>query len=270
MKPRELPVKRQPIKRGFFRTLQAKIKRPAATATANPADLEGDIPRMNVGRVIIVIVLLQVIGVLGFFAHRYYENQNTAPTTGGPSPSQKPLSAAAGAVATDRPDYGSTALSSMTDLPQIQKGDDRHMVIAGETYQSIARKRNISEESLRAANNNVNLCSGLVLRVPPREIVALEPEEMRRLRQGGNADGPSPRAILVRPNFNLDDAPRATPVMEDGASHARTYKVIKGDTFYKIARDHKVSIPSLMSFNGITSDKSLKIGQVLKIPTTQH
>jgi LysM repeat protein len=270
MKPRELPVKRQPIKRGLFRTLQAKIKRPVATATANPADLDGDIPRMNVGRVLIVIVLLQVVGVLGFFAHRYYENQNTPPTAGGPTPSQKPLAAAAAAVSSDRPDYGSTALTSMTDLPQIQPGDDRHMVIVGDTYHSIARKRNISEQSLRTANNNVNLCSGLVLRIPPREIVALEPEEMQRLRNGGQAQGASPRAILVRPNFNLEDAPRATPVSEESASNGNSYTVVKGDTFYKIARDHKVSVSTLMSHNRITNDKSLKIGQVLKIPTTQH
>ena len=271
MKHRELPVKRQPIKGGLFRVLQAKIKRPAATASANPADLDGDIPSMNVGRVLFVITIVHVVGVLGFFAHRYYENKNTTAAPGGPSPSQKPLAAAAGAVATDRPNYGAVALTSMTDLPQIQRGDDRHMVLAGDTYHSIARKWNISEQSLRAANNNVNLCSGLVLRVPPREIVALEPEEMQRLRNGGKQDGPSPRAILVRPNHELETAPRAIPVIDQESSggHSNTYTVRKGDTFYKIARAYKVSVPSLMSANGITNDRALKIGQTLKIPNQQ-
>jgi LysM repeat protein len=271
MKPRELPAKRQPIKKGLFRILHAKIKRPAATAAANPAELEGDIPRMNVGRVLIVIALVHVIGVLGFFAHRYYENQRVTQAPGGPSPSQKPLAAAAAAVASDRPSYGSTALTSMTDLPQIQRGDDRHMVLAGDTYLSIARKWNISEQALRTANNNVNLCSGLVLRVPPREIVGLEPEEMQRLRNGGKVEGPSPRAILVRPNFDLETAPRATPVADQRQNAAgKTYSVRKGDTFYKIARDQKVSVSTLMSANGIANEKGLKVGQVLKIPTMQH
>jgi LysM repeat protein len=158
----------------------------------------------------------------------------------------------------------------MTDLPQIQRGDDRHMVLAGDTYLSIARKWNISEQALRTANNNVNLCSGLVLRVPPREIVALEPEEMRRLRDGGKPDGPSPRALLVRPNFDLETAPRATPVIEENGASGKTYKVRKGDTFYQIARAHKISVDLLMSSNGIKNDKSLKIGQVLRIPNQQH
>jgi len=272
MKPRELPVKRQPLKRGLFRTLHAKIKRPAATAAANPAELDGDIPRMNVGRVLIVIALVHVIGIAGFFAQRYFEHRNLTQDPGGPTPSQKPLAAvaAASAVSTERPNLGSTALASMTDLPQIQRGDDRHMVLAGDTYLSIARKWNISEQSLRAANNNVNLCSGLVLRVPPREIVALEPEEMQRLRDGGKPDGPSKRAILVRPNFDLESAPRATPVIEENGASGKTYTVRKGDTFYQIARAHKISVDSLMSSNGIKNDKSLKIGQVLRIPNQQH
>lgn len=269
MKPRELPVKRQPIKQGLIRRLHAKIKRPVAAA-ANPADLDGDIPSMNVGRVLIVIAMVHVVGVLGFFAHRYMENRHTAQAPGGPSPSQKPLAAAAAAVSDDRPNYGATALTSMTDLPQIQRGDDRHMVLAGDTYLSVARKWNISEQALRAANNNVNLCSGLVLRVPPREIVALEPEEMQRLRNGGKAEGPSPRAIRVTPNFNLETAPRATPVSEQFEGSGGTYTVRKGDTFYKIAREHKVSVSTLMRSNGISNDKGLKIGQILKIPTTQH
>jgi LysM repeat protein len=254
----------------LFRTLHAKIKRPAATAAANPADLDGDIPRMNVGRVLIVIALVHVIGIAGFFAQRYFENRNLTQDPGGPAPSQKPLAAAAAAVSTERPNLGSTALASMTDLPQIQRGDDRHMVLAGDTYLSIARKWNISEQALRTANNNVNLCSGLVLRVPPREIVALEPEEMRRLRDGGKPDGPSPRALLVRPNFDLETAPRATPVIEENGASGKTYKVRKGDTFYQIARAHKISVDLLMSSNGIKNDKSLKIGQVLRIPNQQH
>jgi len=110
-----------------------------------------------------------------------------------------------------------------------------------------------------------------VLRVPPREIVALEPEEMSRLRNGGTQDGPSPRAILVRPNHDLETAPRAIPVMDSNSpgSSGATYTVRKGDTFYKIARSYKVSVSSLMSANGITNDRALKIGQTLKIPNQQ-
>ena len=58
MKPRNLPIKRKPLQRSVFRKIYAKVtgqvKRPAAT-TADPADIEGDIPNMNVGRALIVI-----------------------------------------------------------------------------------------------------------------------------------------------------------------------------------------------------------------------
>jgi LysM repeat protein len=273
MKIRDLSVKRKPLKKGLLYTLQAKlggkIKRPAATAVADPAELDGDIPRMNVGRSLLVIALLHVFGIAGIFAQKYFENGGSGQEPSGQGPSSKPAAAAA-VLNNDRPTNGATALTGMTSLPQIQRGDDRHMVLAGDTYQSIARKWNIGEESLRTANSNVNLCSGLVLRVPPREIVALEPEEMQRLRNGGQADGPSPRAILVRPNVNLDNAPRATPVIDDENSSGKTYTARKGDTFSKIARDHGTTVTLLMKTNGITNDRSLKIGQVLKIPSKQY
>lgn len=273
MKIRDLSVKRKPLKRGLFYTLQAKlggkIKRPAATAVADPAVLDGDIPRMNVGRALIVIALLHVVGIAGIFAQKYFENRGTSQEPSGKDPSSKPL-AAATAVNNERPKMDTTALNGLTSLPQIQRGDDRHMVLAGDTYHSISRKWNISEDSLRSANNNVNLCSGLVLRVPPREIVALEPEEMQRLRNGGKPEGPSPRAILVRPNVNLENAPRATPVIDETTVSGKTYTARKGDTFSKIARVHSTSAASLMSVNGITNDRSLKVGQVLKIPSKQH
>ncbi len=270
MKPRDLSVKRKPLKRGMFYALHAKlggkIKRPAATVVADPAELDGDIPRMNVGRALIVIAIVHVVCIAGIFFRKYYETRIPGNDPSGPS--QKPLAAAA--VNNEKPNMGSTALTTMTSLPQIQRGDDRHMVLAGDTYHSIARKWNISEQALRSANNDVNLCSGLVLRVPPREIVALEPEEMQRLRNGGKADGPSPRAILVRPNIDLNTAPRATPVMDGGIATGNQYTVRKGDTFSKIARDYGTSAALLMKANGITNDRSLRVGQVLKIPSKQH
>lgn len=267
MKPRDLSVKRKPIKRGLLYALHAKlgkIKRPAATATADPAELDGDIPRMNVGRALIVIALVHALCIAGIFFQKYFENGGSAQSPKEPSSSPKSL-AGATALNADTPDASSTALGSMTGLPQIRPGDDRHMVLAGDTYTTISRKWNINEQSLRNANNNVNLCSGLVLRVPPREIVAVEPDEMQRLRHGGKAP-----AILVRPNINVDNAPRGIPILDEDQPAGNTYTVRKGDTFSKIARTYGTTASVLMKTNGITNDRSLRIGQVLKIPTKQH
>lgn len=266
MKLRTLPVKRKPVKRSIFRKLHAKIGgkiHPAAT-TADPTQIEGDIPNMNVGRALIVIALIHIVCIAGIFARKYFENKETA---GQPTPNpigEKAVEQLAN-VAAARPDGNS--INSITDLPQIQPGDDRHMVLAGDTYASVARKWNISEQTLRDANNNVSIRSGLVLRVPPREIKALEPAEMTELR-GDVVPDPAPqRAILVRPNHNLETAPRAIPVTEEEtATTVTTYKVKSGDTFYKIARDHGISAQELMRSNGIRNERSLSIGLVLKIP----
>lgn len=259
MNQRELQVNRQPVKHHWIRRIHAKIKHSAATAAANPADLDGEVPNMNVGRAIIVIVILQVVGVAGFFAHRYFEQNN--PTAKGASSSDPQNTAA---VTADRQRYDRDGRSA-TPLPRIQRGDDRHMVLAGDTYASIARKWNIDDEALRAANQHINLCSGLVLRVPPREA-----DPAPTAQALANGDTHPPRAILARPNINIDNVPRAIPVSDISSSNASGYRVRKGDTFSKIARDHGLSVNSLMKHNGITNDRSLREGQLLKIPNTQH
>lgn len=260
MNHRELQLKRQPMQRSWIRRIHAKIKRPASTAAANPAALEGDIPNMNVGRALIVIVILQVVGVAGFFAHRYMEqaNQTTAVADANDAPQPK----AASVTTRDRQRYDQDGRSANA-LPRIQQGDERHMVLAGDTYHSIARKWNVSEDALRAANEQINLCSGLILRIPPREVAPSPTAQQESIA------GPS-KAIRVSPQINLENAPRAIPVGESSALSGQKYRVRKGDTFSKIARDHGVSVSQLMKHNGITNDRSLRVDQLLKIPTTQH
>jgi LysM repeat protein len=260
MNHRELQLKRQPLQRNWIRRIHAKIKRPASTAAANPAELDGDIPNMNVGRALIVIVILQVVGVAGFFAHRYFErnSQNSNDVAGA---SHSPVDASS-VITAERQRYDRDGRSAST-LPQIQRDDDRHMVLAGDTYHSIARKWNISEDSLRAANQHINLCSGLILRIPPREIAPVAaPAQV-------STTPASSIAIRVQPNINLENAPRAIPVGDFATPSGTIYRVRKGDTFSKIARDHGVSVSALMKHNGITNDRSLRVDQRLKIPTNQ-
>ena len=267
MKPRDLSVKRKPVKRGLLYALHAKlgkIKRPAATATADPAELDGDIPRMNVGRALIVIALVHAVCIAGIFFQKYFENGGGEQGPQEPGSSPKSVAGAA-ALQSDQPDATASSMTRAANLPQLRQGDQRHMVIAGETYASIARKWNISDQALRAANNDINIFTGLNLRVPPREIVALEPDEMQRLRNGGKAP-----AILVRPNINVENAPRGIPILDEDVPAGNTYTVRKGDTFSKIARTYGTTASALMKHNGITNDRSLRIGQKLNIPSKQH
>ena len=45
-----------------------------------------------------------------------------------------------------------------------------------------------------------------------------------------------------------------------------TYKVIEGDTLYKIARDHNVSLNDIISINNLGNDSYLKLNQIIFIP----
>ncbi len=45
-----------------------------------------------------------------------------------------------------------------------------------------------------------------------------------------------------------------------------TYKVIKGDTLYKIARDHNVSLNDIISINNLQNDSYLKLNQIILLP----
>ena len=47
-----------------------------------------------------------------------------------------------------------------------------------------------------------------------------------------------------------------------------TYIVVKGDTFYGVARRHNMTVEELLELNGLKSSATLKIGQVLKVPAS--
>ncbi len=46
----------------------------------------------------------------------------------------------------------------------------------------------------------------------------------------------------------------------------QTYRVVKGDTLYKIARNYKVNIKDIMSINNLSNDSYLKINQIILLP----
>ena len=66
---------------------------------------------------------------------------------------------------------------------------------------------------------------------------------------------------IVRP---ID--PPAPPVADDPPSRQKTYKVVKGDNPFRIAKRFGVHYKELLRHNGITDPSKLQIGQVLTIP----
>lgn len=59
----------------------------------------------------------------------------------------------------------------------------------------------------------------------------------------------------------------STPPKSDSGTTAGTgqYRVVRGDTLTKIARQHDQSVNSLMQMNSITNPNSIKVGQILNV-----
>tara|TARA_Y100000766_G_C18795482_1_gene550370 strand:- start:74 stop:934 length:861 start_codon:yes stop_codon:yes gene_type:complete len=53
---------------------------------------------------------------------------------------------------------------------------------------------------------------------------------------------------------------------KDKNSEYLTYKVIEGDTLYKIAREHSINLKDILSINNLRDDSYLKLNQIILLP----
>ena len=194
MKFSDLSVKRRPAKKPVFRKLFANVRRKqqnVAVAAPMP-EMEGDVPNLGIARALVVILIIHVVAIAGIFAHsKWFEKDNGSAKDAMVIVPAKPLR-----------DAGES-------LPKIDKNDEPYQPKAGETYASIARDQGVDEQALREANGNVEIRPSRILRIPPRTIVAREPGELTRARNGSvvlenGADS--------MPNEEAAPAPTAVPV----------------------------------------------------------
>lgn len=116
---------------------------------------------------------------------------------------------------------------------------ENYTVQKGDTYYSISKKYNISLQELYSANGideNDVLKVGQVLKIPGKS----------------TAENTSEKSTTT-------------------VSTAKTsnYEVVAGDTLYSISKKFGTTVDNLRSLNGLTESSVLKIGQVLKVPTTE-
>jgi LysM repeat protein len=275
MKRSSLSVKRRPVKQGAFRTLFANVARKkhraATSANAPLPEIEGDVPNLGIARALVVILIIHVVAIAGIFAHSHlFEGDSPAAAVAEKELLQpaKPL-----------PDAQAT-------LPQIGSGEDSvHFVKAGDTYEKIALSHGVEVAALRAENDNMELRANRILRIPARTIVAQEPEELVRLRNGSAVlEAPvevaadlvpvddlrsapmvetEAAAVLVRPDVTRP-VEQAAPAAPSAAT--RKYTVKNGDTFWKIARTHGTTPEAVMKANRISDPRKLRPGMRLDIP----
>lgn len=282
MKLSSLTVKRRPVKKGAFRTYFANVVRSkrhrASTAAAPVPEVEGDVPNLGIARALVVILVIHVVAIAGIFAHSHWFEE----------PQQEAVALAAKAEIQPTKDLPDAA----TPLPQVSEDDGIHIVRAGDTYATIAAANGVKEEDLRKANDNIELRASRILRLPERMIVAVEPDDLRRLGDGSavheieaaaadplrNAPPMVPttaasQPVKVKPNITLPavDEARAAPATTTAADQtparaAAKYTVKPGDTFWKIASVHKTTPAAIMKANRISDPKKLRVGMQLVVP----
>lgn len=282
MKLSSLSVKRRPVKKGAFRTLFANVARKkhrAATAAATPMpEMEGDVPNLGIARALVVILVIHVVAIAGIFAHSHFFEGDAAKAAAAEPELLEP--------AREQP-------AAAANLPQIATGENFHIVKTGDTYEKIAMANGVEVADLRRANDNASLSADLILRIPEQTIVAKEPEELIRLRNGSAVletvtettvgstlpvddlrSAPmvetDAAAQLVRPNVTREvEAER--PVEQAGsptasAASGKKYTVKNGDTFWKIAKANGTTPDAVMKANRITDPRKLRPGMQLIVP----
>lgn len=216
-----LPTKREPVKKGIIKRLHAvtKNRKQRVAATAMAGDFDTELPGRKIGMALAVIVGVHVIAAgLVFFHHWRLEGRGGDAGAGGAS--------------------APAMLTSNAPLPTVSKGDEIHPVSSGENYQTIADKYKVDANELREANNNTPIRPGLLVKIPPKKISAMDSPEVAAMRAESKPDDrgfdveikkaiPVPGATLVKPNVPKNSAanfsavnktesethaPKATPV----------------------------------------------------------
>ncbi len=125
----------------------------------------------------------------------------------------------------------------------------RHVVRAGETVASVARRFGVSPSSLAAANGlaeRAKLKKGRVLLIPEREAVRVASRKSKK----GHSPAPAQVAAAPQP-----------------PAGAGSYRVRGGDTLYRIAMRHGTTVAELLAVNSLSEDVTIRPGDRLKIPS---
>ena len=261
MKSHTLPVKRRLAPKGILKRLSAvtssRKQRVAATA-----DRDVDDSGSKISRALTIIFLIHIVAIGGIFIHQRFLDSRTA---GGPETTTEKREAVAISV----------PVPHRKSLPQLASGEKSISVRAGDNYPRIAADEGVDEGDLRAINGHVDIRPGLILKIPPQRLLAVDPPEVVAIRERSNEVG-DPGLVEALP-VDVSGAPRAQrvspkvqPLVRAGAisatAPAKTYKVKPGDVIGRIASQFGVNANALMKANGISDARKVKAGMSLVIP----
>lgn len=261
MKFQTLPVKRRPVSKGIFHRLHAvtRNRRQRVAAAGSPSgemEIEDQGPRIS--RSLFIIFMIHIVAIALIFIHQQFLQGRSADDATASAKSSAPARAAAD--------------GQRGELPRLSSGEKPYIVRAGDNYARIAATEDVDESDLRQANHEVDIRPGLILKIPPKRIVAEEPPEVAAIRQRNSSAGNrglvedvnvsgAPRALLVRPTVNHPQIPAPMP-----ASSGRFHVVQPGESIFRIANRFNVGQEALMQLNDISDPRKLRAGMRLAIP----
>jgi LysM repeat protein len=262
MKLQTLPVKRRPVPKGIFRRLNAVThnRRQRVAAAAPSAEMEMEDSSSKISRALTIIFLIHIVAIALIFIHQRFLDGRV------------PEVSAAVKTAPEASTPATPPAQRRDDLPRLSSGEKPYIVRTGDNYARIATAEGVDEGDLRMINKHVDIGPGLILKIPPKRIVAEDPPEVSAIRAQTPSDQDrglveavdvtgAPRAQLVRPN-----------VVRSGSAPAKgsagSYLVQPGDSIFRIASRFKVSQDSLMRANGIADPRKMKTGMKLSIPAS--
>ncbi len=262
MKLQTLPVKRRPVSKGIFHRLQAVTRsnrrQRVAAASAPASDMDMDDGSSKISRALTIIFLIHIVAIALIFIHQRFLD-GRAPEV-------------ATAIKSEPAQATAPTTQRREDLPRLSSGEKAIFVQTGDNYARIAATEGVDEGELRRVNQNKDIRPGLILRIPPKRIVAEDPPEVAAIRaqessgidrglvEAVDVSG-APRAILIRPNLVHGGATMNAP-----AATGTAYIVQPGDSIFRIAGRFKVSQDSLMRANRINDPRKLRAGMELVIP----
>ncbi|MCX8495151.1 MAG: LysM peptidoglycan-binding domain-containing protein [Akkermansiaceae bacterium] len=284
MKYQALPVKRRPVPKGILKRLHA-ITRSRKQRVAATAEMDGDDGGSKISRALTIIFLIHIVAIGGIFVHQKFLDSRMPVLEIGKA--DKKSNTGKGA---------SAAAPVVSELPRFAAGEKHpYFVRQGDNYTRIAMAAGVEENDLRAMNQNVEIVPGLMLKIPPKRIVATEPPEVVAMRSQEVPDqnrglveavpasvSGAPRAQVVPVAAKVDAKPVAKTANKPDAKtttksvvkrpetiskgSAKTYLVKSGDNLTRIASRHSVKQDALMKANGITDPGKIRIGMSLVIP----
>ncbi len=240
MKDRKIQTKRK-AKKGF-RALYAKTvqRKQQASTTADPEELEGDIPQVGIGRALTVILILHVVAIAAIYMGTKWKGSDSGSNS---------------VVAIDKDQENASSQSNSNQRHRFRVDQPRSY----QQYQQQQRNPQVTNQQnghqmpAPALQQNRNGAP-----VAQQQVGRPVQQQQRAVAQ------PAPRRAprVIRPKRN----PNAVVLSQPRSTSYKSYKVVSGDTIYRIAQKNKVKPAEILNLNNIADARKLRIGMTLKVP----